>query len=91
MSNEAIILQLQHYLLVLEGKRNVIISRSVHIIKSHFIDHIHMVSRCYCECSELLMLLDPTVQQYLTGIHLHLSHLADALIQSDLQIGAFTL
>jgi hypothetical protein len=23
--------------------------------------------------------------------HLHLSHLADALIQSDLQIGAFTL
>ena len=26
-----------------------------------------MVSRCYCECSEMLMLLDPTVQQYLTG------------------------
>jgi hypothetical protein len=24
-------------------------------------------------------------------LHLHLSHLADALIQSDLQIGAFTL
>jgi hypothetical protein len=24
-------------------------------------------------------------------VHLHLSHLADALIQSDLQIGAFTL
>jgi hypothetical protein len=25
------------------------------------------------------------------ALHLHLSHLADALIQSDLQIGAFTL
>ena len=24
-------------------------------------------------------------------LHLHLSHLADALIQSDLQIGAYTL
>ena len=27
----------------------------------------------------------------LVCLHLHLSHLADALIQSDLQIGAFTL
>jgi hypothetical protein len=26
-----------------------------------------------------------------SDLHLHLSHLADALIQSDLQIGAFTL
>ena len=36
-------------------------------IKSHFIGHIHMVSRCYCECSEMLVLLVPTVQQYLTS------------------------
>jgi hypothetical protein len=28
---------------------------------------------------------------WLEILHLHLSHLADALIQSDLQIGAFTL
>ena len=34
---------------------------------SNVIGHIHMVSRCYCESSEMLMLLDPTVQQYLTG------------------------
>ena len=30
-------------------------------IKSDFIGHIHMVSRCYCECSEMLVLLVPTV------------------------------
>ena len=30
-------------------------------------------------------------QTYLNINHLHLSHLADALIQGDLQIGAFTL
>jgi hypothetical protein len=33
---------------------------------------------------------DPEGQERL-HLHLHLSHLADALIQSDLQIGAFTL
>jgi hypothetical protein len=31
-------------------------------IKSDCIGHIHMVSRCYCECSEMLVLLVPTVQ-----------------------------
>ena len=36
------------------------------LIKSHFIGHIHMVNRCYCECCELLVLLVPTVQLYLT-------------------------
>ena len=36
-------------------------------IKSNFIGHIHMVSRCYCECGEMLVLLVPTVQQYLTS------------------------
>uniref|UniRef100_A0A4W5RKX6 Cadherin domain-containing protein n=1 Tax=Hucho hucho TaxID=62062 RepID=A0A4W5RKX6_9TELE len=35
-------------------------------IKSNCIGHIHMVSRCYFECSEMLVLLVPTVQQYLT-------------------------
>jgi len=35
----------------------------------------------------------PATSSSMTGLHLHLhlSHLADALIQSDLQIGAFTL
>ena len=35
-------------------------------IKSNVIGHIHLVSRCYCECREMLVLLVPTVQQYLT-------------------------
>jgi hypothetical protein len=41
---------------------------------------IHMVSRCYCKCREMLMLVDPTVQQYLMQwksevyIHLGWSH-----------------
>ena len=35
--------------------------------------------------------LIPAYEQNLKHLHLHLSHLADALIQSDLQIGAFTL
>jgi hypothetical protein len=30
-------------------------------IKSNFICHIHMVSGCYCECSEMLVLLVPTM------------------------------
>ena len=31
-------------------------------IKSNFICHIHVVSRCLCECNEMLVLLVPTVQ-----------------------------
>ena len=34
---------------------------------------------------------DGLLRDLLPDLHLHLSHLADALIQSDLQIGAFTL
>jgi hypothetical protein len=33
---------------------------------TNFIGHIHMVSRCYCKCSEMLVLLVLTMQQYLT-------------------------
>jgi hypothetical protein len=33
----------------------------------------------------------PTLYMLHLYLHLHLGHLADALIQSDLQIGAFTL
>jgi hypothetical protein len=36
-------------------------------IKSKCIANIHMVGRCYCACSEMLVLLVPTVQQYLTS------------------------
>ena len=36
-------------------------------IKSNLIGHIHMVSRCYYECSKMLVLLVPTVQKYLTS------------------------
>jgi hypothetical protein len=40
-----------------------------------------------------LSFLMVTMKAYptISHLHLHLSHLADALIQSDLQIGAFTL
>jgi hypothetical protein len=30
------------------------------------IGHMHVFSRCYCGCSEMLVLLAPTVQEYLT-------------------------
>lgn len=36
-------------------------------IKSNLICHIHMVNRCYYEFRKMLMLLDQTVQQYLTA------------------------
>jgi hypothetical protein len=42
-------------------------NRTLNQIKSNCIGHIHMVSKCYCECSEMLVFLVPTVQQYLTS------------------------
>jgi hypothetical protein len=39
----------------------------------------------------MLMLIAIVLIVSIIDLHLHLSHLADALIQSDLQIGAFTL
>ena len=32
------------------------------LFKSNFICHIHMDSRCLCECSEMLVLLAPNMQ-----------------------------
>jgi hypothetical protein len=29
--------------------------------KSNVIGHIHVINRCYCECSEMLVFLAPTV------------------------------